>query len=305
MSRPIAALALLAAVFSAIDVHAALALLAGAEALWLVAGWLLVQGQIIGSAWRWRMTARTLGQPLDASRAVSEYYLATLVNQTVPGGITGDAARAWRNRGTTASVVLERLAGQVALAAVTLVGILVWPLASGAPLPAAARWLSWMAGALAAVALAVLAWRRVHRARMACGANVAPGPVPLRGRLARAAGVPLEHVRRAWFVDGAWWRQSAISLAIVLAYLALFAVAGRAIGAPLPAPAVLVIVPLTLLGMLLPVSIGGWGVREAAAAALWPLAGLSSESGVATSILYGLLSLAGSLPALWWLRRRA
>jgi len=248
------------------------------------------------------MTARALGQPLDGSRAVPEYYLATLVNQTVPGGITGDAARAWRNRGTTASVVLERLAGQVALAAVTLAGIVAWPLLGDAPLPAVARGLLVVAVAAAAAALVVFAWRRVRGARHA---PVAGEPALARGRLARAGGVSLSHLRRAWFIDGAWWRQGAISLAIVTAYLALFAVAGHAIGAPLPGSAVLVIVPLTLLSMLLPVSIGGWGVREAAAAALWPLAGLSAESGVATSILYGLLSLAGSLPALWWLLRRA
>ena len=248
------------------------------------------------------MTARALGQPLDGSRAVPEYYLATLVNQTVPGGITGDAARAWRNRGTTASVVLERLAGQVALAAVTLAGIVAWPLLGDAPLPAVARGLLVVAVAAAAAALVVFAWRRVRGARHA---PVAGEPALARGRLARAGGVSLSHLRRAWFIDGAWRRQGAISLAIVTAYLALFAVAGHAIGAPLPGSAVLVIVPLTLLSMLLPVSIGGWGVREAAAAALWPLAGLSAESGVATSILYGLLSLAGSLPALWWLLRRA
>ena len=109
----------------------------------------------------------------------------------------------------------------------------------------------------------------------------------------------------AWFDDGAWWKQATASLAIVAAYLTLFAVCAQAIGAPLPALAVLNVVPLTLLSMLLPVSIGGWGLREAAAAALWPLVGLSAEAGVATSILYGLLSLAGSLPALGWLMRRA
>ena len=142
--------------------------------------------------------------------------------------------------------------------------------------------------------LGVLAWRRRALRRA-----TAPG------RLARWAGGSVDGLQRAWFDDGAWWKQATASLAIVAAYLTLFAVCAQAIGAPLPALAVLNVVPLTLLSMLLPVSIGGWGLREAAAAALWPLVGLSAEAGVATSILYGLLSLAGSLPALGWLMRRA
>ena len=269
----------------------------------MLIGLLLVQLQIIGSALRWRMTAASLGRTLPLSRVISEYYLATLVNQTVPGGITGDAARAIRNSGTTASVVLERLAGQLALAFVTLIGILAWPLASDAPLPAVARTLSWLLPALAAALLILQLWRyRVARRSAATGKA---GTVAEPGRLARWARGSADGMRRAWIDDGAWWRQGLLSLAIVSAYLALFAVAAQAIGVPLPLLAVLNVVPLALLSMLLPVSIGGWGVREAAAAALWPLVGLSAEAGVATSILYGLLSLAGSLPALGWLMRRA
>jgi len=59
-----------------------------------------------------------------------------------------------------------------------------------------------------------------------------------------------------------------------------------------------VLVPLTLVAMLLPISVGGWGLREGAAAVLWPIAGFSAEAGVAASIAFGLAALAAALPGL-------
>ena len=51
-----------------------------------------------------------------------------------------------------------------------------------------------------------------------------------------------------------------------------------------------------LISMVVPLTVAGWGVREGAAAALWPLAGLPAEQGVALSIGYGLIVLLSSLP---------
>ena len=55
-------------------------------------------------------------------------------------------------------------------------------------------------------------------------------------------------------------------------------------------------IPLILLAMALPISVGGWGLREAAAAAVLPPLGWSAEAAVATSALYGLSALLGASP---------
>ena len=81
---------------------------------------------------------------------------------------------------------------------------------------------------------------------------------------------------------------------IVCGYIAVFLVASRAVGAPLPAIAAVTAIPLCLMTMLIPAGIGGWGTREAAAAALWPLFGFTNAEGVAASLLYGVISLAGA-----------
>jgi hypothetical protein len=70
----------------------------------------------------------------------------------------------------------------------------------------------------------------------------------------------------------------------------------------LSAPEALFLLPLTLAAMLIPLTIAGWGLREGAAAALWPLAGIAPEAAVAASVVFGIAALAAALPgvaALW------
>jgi hypothetical protein len=56
--------------------------------------------------------------------------------------------------------------------------------------------------------------------------------------------------------------------------------------------------------MLIPLTISGWGVREGAAAALFPLAGTTASEGFAASVAFGLVLLVAVLPGLLtlWLR---
>ena len=128
------------------------------------------------------------------------------------------------------------------------------------------------------------------------------GPAALRRALADLG----PDIAEAFFARGVWAAQIALSVVIVSSYIAVFALAGASLGADVPALAWITIAPLVLVSMLIPVSIGGWGVREGAAAALFPLAGVDASIGLAIAILYGLTSLAGSLPglALLFLRRR-
>jgi hypothetical protein len=57
--------------------------------------------------------------------------------------------------------------------------------------------------------------------------------------------------------------------------------------------------------MLVPVTISGWGLREGAAAALLPVAGIAASDALAASIVFGLLGLVAVLPGLLsvWGRR--
>ncbi|MBF0247192.1 MAG: flippase-like domain-containing protein [Alphaproteobacteria bacterium] len=63
----------------------------------------------------------------------------------------------------------------------------------------------------------------------------------------------------------------------------------------------LVLFPPVLLVQTLPISIAGWGVREGAMVTLFAFAGVSADSALALSLLFGVAIAVTSLPgAILW-----
>jgi uncharacterized protein (TIRG00374 family) len=56
------------------------------------------------------------------------------------------------------------------------------------------------------------------------------------------------------------------------------------------------LVPISLLIAMVPITIGGWGLREGAFVALFSRSGVATEEALAISIAYGLLHIASALP---------
>lgn len=293
-------------VFLVLDVHGLihrLAELDGRVVLLAVGvGLLLVQLQIVVSAWRWCLTAQALGLPLTLNEAVREYYVAALLNQLLPGGVAGDAARVVRSRhkeGVSVaahSVMLERLAGQFVLLVVAIAGLFLWPqlLSSQAPLSAWQLLLACVA--VITVLTVLLRWLRRHRPDQTLSS--------VQRSVMRFVVDLVPAVRKVWLDDRGWLWQLGLSLVVLSSYVGVFVVCAVAVQTPLPVMATLTVLPLVLLSMSVPTAFGGLGVRELAAAATWPLMGLPAEAGVLTSLLYGAVSLLGSIPAVFWLMRR-
>jgi hypothetical protein len=64
-------------------------------------------------------------------------------------------------------------------------------------------------------------------------------------------------------------------------------------------------VPVALLAASVPISIGGWGVREGVLVELLAAQGIAADSGLALSVLFGLALALASLPGgAWWLGGR-
>lgn len=248
---------------------------------------LMVQVQIVLSALRWRFTAARLGNTMPVRYAIREYYLGSVLNQILPGGIAGDAARAYRSgreetggwkRAATA-IVLERLSGQFAFFLLTCLGLIAWPILLPQTLPFDPWPVFWMIVAIVVFFGFAAVW---------FGAT-------LKAQLARF-GPDLAAV---FWTDGAFLVQAGLSTLVVASYVVIFLLASDAIGATLPPIAAVTAIPLCLLTMLIPIGIGGWGTREAAATALWPLFGFTGAEGLAASLLYGVFSLVGAaLPGL-------
>lgn len=264
---------------------------------WLLLALAISVPQVLLSAWRWRLTARGLEMPLPMGTAVAEYYLATFLNQVLPGGVLGDAARAWRHgrrqadmqssRGAWHAVLIERVAGQFALLLLTAVALIASPpLRDG------------LAHALAP-ALALTLAEPLHPASALRWAGLAAAAT-LAAFAALRWAVPIRafahDLRLALLANGIWRPQAIASLAVSASYVAVYFCCARALGIGTPASMLLPLIPLVLLAMAVPVSVAGWGVREGAAAAVWWLAGLPPAQGMAISIAYGVLVVLSSLP---------
>ncbi len=261
---------------------------------WLLAALVTAHVQIVLSALRWRLTAAQLGQPLTRGEAVGEYYLSQLINMTLPGGVLGDASRAVRQRHQAGmmraaqAVMIERLVGQIALFGALFSGFIIVTLR-----PDELILPGWLAEAIAWLAIAAVGV-------LVIGVLLALVP----GILSRMAGGFLVAIRLGLLSRGVWPRQLGLSLAIVACNLGSFAFCAVATGTDLSFAAVVTVVPLILIAMLIPVSVGGWGLREGAAATIWPVVGATSEAGIAASVAFGVVILVASLPGLWVLMTR-
>lgn len=277
----------------AVDWREAFALLQSADPRWLIAAAVALTVQTLLSALRWRITAAQLGIEISVSDAVREYYLSQVVNQSLPGGIVGDAGRAVRARGQAGllasgqAVVIERLAGQIGLLVVLFLGLFF-----AALMPTGMTWPTWLlvpvAIALSVLVCVVVVLRTQAASDSALGRSI-------RGFTHAVAGRDV------------WRQQLSLSLGTAICNVAAFALCAAALGVALPPLAALALVPLILFAMVLPLSISGWGLREGAATVLFPLVGASMSEGLATSVAFGLVFLSTVVPglALSWMRPNA
>lgn len=284
--RLVVTLSILLLLWQSFDGAAAMALVLSADPLWLLGALAALTAQTVLSAMRWRLTARQLGQFFPVGHALREYYLSLLVNQSLPGGVLGDASRAVRARHAAGlksagqAVVFERLAGQLMLYLVTVMAVgYVWITSTEPALP---DWVLRMVGLAAlAMLLAAFCLRYVLRGTTAAARQ-------LRDWTAAFASAVLAR--------GVLPQQAALSLGTTILNLLAFAFCAQATGTTLPVAGVMVIVPLILFTMLIPVSVSGWGLREGAAAALFPVIGATATAGFAASVAFGLMFLVSALP---------
>jgi uncharacterized membrane protein YbhN (UPF0104 family) len=237
----------------------------------------------IFSAWRWRIVARALGTDIGLPQATGAYYRSLFLNSVLPGGILGDVHRAvtqGRRAGDVAqgvrAVGWERLCGQVIQAMVTAIVLLALP----SPVrPALPYVLASIAGVVGCAALVVSVAARLGRSRPA--------------RAARAIAADL---RRGLLARSVWPRLTLASVLVVAGHTATFVIAARVAGSTAPLGELIALLMVIQIAAGIPLSIGGWGPREGAAAWAFAAAGFGAANGVTVSTLYAVLMLAAVTP---------
>ena len=282
--------ALLVAVIALADPARVLAQLRQAHVGWLLAGLAAAVASNVVSALRWRALARWLGADVSVRDASRWYFQAIGLNALLPGAVLGgDLYRAvvLRRAGQATlasswSVVLDRVSGLWMLCAIGGLGA---ALCANVLAP----WLRLPAGAFAALMLAgTVLWLAT------------PWTLPA---LLRRWGVrwlaPLRAAaQRPDFNRQMGW-QALASAAVQLLSAAALAAGGLALSVQLPLAAwAFAIAPVFLMAAL-PVSVGGWGTREAATVAALAPFGVAAAAAVGVGVIYGLYALVqGAMGAL-------
>ena len=123
----------------------------------------------------------------------------------------------------------------------------------------------------------------------------------VRGRLPRRLQQPAARVRQASFAllrhPGRTLAAGLGAVAVQAAFVLLAVLLGRAMGLTLPLAAWFVLWPLAKLAALVPVSLGGIGVREVAWSALAAPFGVAPSLAVAVALVWDTVLVAGGLAA--------
>lgn len=236
---------------------------------------------------RWAYVLHGMGGAWLPGRLTAVFWAGAAVGQFVPSPLS-DVARIWIacRRGLAAgdsvlSAVLERATMVLTL---LLLVFAVLPL-QGADVP------GWQvlgvgvglftAGGLALASLAKMeTWRHLLPRRL------------------RAMLGPASHAFRSLLRSGSMVPVLATAMLSHLNVVIAATLLGFAMHLPLATADYLVIMPLVILGTVLPISISGWGVREGVAVALLVPLGVPAATALAFSVLLGLCLMAASLPGL-------
>jgi uncharacterized membrane protein YbhN (UPF0104 family) len=269
--------------------------LADQSAVWIAATVLLGFLQIGLLSLRWQQILRGLGSEGGLGSALAVTFMGCFFGAFLFGPTGGDVARAvlapprsLGRQGVVHSVLFERLASAIGLglAATPLVAFGAASLVHGALLLIALVMVP-----LPFVALAGIAWlARVFGARSGALFDALRALDQSRRRLAHA------------------WPRFVIAIAVAAVGQSLVAVEAWSLSQSqhlgVPLLDFVILMPPVMLLVALPISAGGWGVREGAIVAALALVGVATAPALLLSVELGLIGTVVSLPggAIWLYR---
>ena len=265
---------------------------------WLLLAISIYAGQQMIGVWRWNRLLRA--QHIDVSRRTltESIWVSMFFNNFLPSNIGGDVVRiadtapaAGSKTLATTVVLVDRALGLAALLLVAALGAFLANV-MGVYIPGA-RWL-WVASAAGAVlAISVIAM-----------------PDFVRHLLA-----PIRALNRPWLTERARRLEDAVArfrkapealagafggaIVVQITIVAFYLLTAQGLSVPLPILLGAVLIPVSLVVQMAPISINGFGVREAVFAFFFRRFGLPPDAAVALSLVStGMvmgLSLVGGL----------
>jgi glycosyltransferase 2 family protein len=263
------------------------------------AGWMALSilanlVQVALGAMRWREISGYCQAPLDLPQAFRFNMIGTFFNQTLPSTIGGDAVRLWLVnrtgaswRSATYSVLVDRAIGLIALAIVVVIS-LPWSFElirnNHGRTALVLIDIAAMAAGVGFLLVSYMPWnwlrtwwptRHIHACSVIANQVI----------FSRTTGPKIAVLSISIHV-----------LTVVIAWCAV-----RSISAPADFEQTFMLIPPIALITMLPISIAGWGVREAAMMVAFGYAGLNQTDGTMISLLSGATSFViGAVGGLVW-----
>ena len=297
---------LLYLLLSRMDVARLWATARSASLAWLAAALAIFLVQILVGAWRWGLLVRAQGIPMTYGALVNSYLVATFFNNFLPSNVGGDVIRirdSAKSAGSTtvaATVVLfDRAIGLLGLGFVAATGatITAWIRPTMGPVGPGVLW-----AGLAAVTI-VAAWAVM----MPQGVSLILSPLRrlhpewIGERLTKLQGV-LERFRETPLaLAGGFAGSLCVQGLLVLFYAAI----ARGLHMSVPLHHLAIVVPVSFIVLMVPISVNGLGLREAFFALYLSKLGQPLEAAVALSFMsYVLIAIFSTSGAAAYLTRK-
>ena len=241
--------------------------------------------QYILSAWRWYFIALNTNTKINYKDALKFYYISGFLNNILPSGIMGDIYRTMNikvnNENTTnflksfQSVIFERLSGQITLVVTFIVSLGIFFLVN--------QKYEAFGYVLLLITISLVVIKIFF--------------------LSKQKNKYIISFKKI-FSGRCFYKHFFLSLIIVLTYITTYIICAFSLSLDIDIVSFFVFAPIILFSMTLPVSIGGWGIRETTALIISFLLGLSISSSVTVAIVYGITNFLCSLPGIYFLVNR-
>ncbi|HVT29590.1 MAG TPA: flippase-like domain-containing protein [Lacipirellulaceae bacterium] len=295
--RLIMSVVILAALFTQISIHDVVDNLRRVSLGFVLFAWCYYALCQWISAYRWQVLLRAKDVHVPLSELFSFYMIGMFINNFMPGSIGGDVAKSYylfkRTRKleiTVVSVFLERFTGLLGLCLLAVIALAVGYQYLHSPMVIA----SVVGSAVILVLIVVVLWQLPNlAAKIPLVSRIVPQRIRESASELYTALASYRHHVPTLFVA------IAISTILQLMLAAYYAIASIAMGIPISLVYFLLFLPAVTLVSLIPLSLGGLGIRETAMVVLFGAAGISQPDVMAVSltihIINTILSLWGGI----------
>lgn len=279
--------------FSRIDVGRFLAVAGQSSLPWLGAALFSYAVVVLGSSWRWHRLLVIQRVPIRLSTVTASFLVSLFFNNFLPSNIGGDVMRvrdtarpAGSSTRAMTVIVADRVAGLLTLFLFAAVG---GAMAARDQLPFSVIWI-WLALGTAVGGSLALLLMPSALGRLLAPLDRARGSW-MGAQLDTLAGA-MGHFRAA---PAGLLGVTVMSILVQAAFILVYAAVAKALQVPVGFFELALIVPLAGLIQLAPVSINGFGIREAAFTVLFGRYGVPAETALLISLEVTALILAVSL----------